>query len=54
MWGSGQAFGVATHPFGSAVKDPQSDLRLASFAMNAIDDETGMVQSDSRRLTRPC
>jgi hypothetical protein len=43
MWGSGQTFGTAAHPFGSAVTDPQSDLRLASFAMNVIDYETGIV-----------
>jgi hypothetical protein len=43
LWGSGQTFGTAAHPFGSAVTDPGSDLRLASFAMNVIDSETGMV-----------
>ncbi len=43
MWGSGQTFGTASHPFGAAVFDPQSDLRLVSFAMNVIDVETGMV-----------
>ena len=43
MWGSGQTFGTAAQPFGAAVTDSQSDLRLASFAMNVIDYETGMV-----------
>jgi hypothetical protein len=43
MQGRGQTFGTAAQPFGSAVSDPQSDLRLASFAMNTIDFETGMV-----------
>jgi hypothetical protein len=43
MWGRGQTFATAAHPFGSAVTDPQSDLRLASFAMNVIDYETGIV-----------
>jgi hypothetical protein len=43
MWGNGQTFGTAAQPFGSAVTDPQSDLRVASFAMNVIDYETGMV-----------
>jgi hypothetical protein len=43
MRARGQTFGTADHPFGSAVTHPQSDLRLASFAMNVIDYETGMV-----------
>lgn len=43
MQARGQTFGTAAQPFGSAVTDPQSDLRLASFAMNTIDFETGMV-----------
>jgi Family of unknown function (DUF6081) len=43
MWARGQTFGTAAHPFGSAVTDPNADLRLASFAMNTIDLETGMV-----------
>jgi hypothetical protein len=43
MWSRGQTFGTAGHPFGSAVTNPNTDLRLASFAMNTIDFETGMV-----------
>jgi Family of unknown function (DUF6081) len=43
MWVRGRTFGTANHPFGSAVTDPNTDLRLASFAMNTIDFETGMV-----------
>jgi hypothetical protein len=43
MWATGRTFGTDTHPFGAAVSDPQSDLRLAAFAMNSLDDETGMV-----------
>jgi hypothetical protein len=43
MWARGQTFGTAAQPFGSAVTDPNTDLRLASFAMNTIDWETSMV-----------
>jgi hypothetical protein len=43
MWVRGQTFGTAGHPFGAAVTDPNTDLRLASFAMNTIDWETSMV-----------
>lgn len=43
MWASGRTFGTDAHPFGAAVENPQSDLRLAAFAMNSFDDETGMV-----------
>jgi hypothetical protein len=43
MWARGRTFGTAANPFGSAVTDPDTDLRLASFAMNTIDFETGMV-----------
>lgn len=43
MWAQGQAFGTEPQPYGSAVGDPESELRLASFAMNTIDSETGMV-----------
>jgi Family of unknown function (DUF6081) len=43
MWARGRTFGTAAHPFGTAVVDPNTDLRLASFAMNTIDYETGMV-----------
>jgi hypothetical protein len=39
----GQIFGTAAHPFARAVIDPETDLRLAAFAMNVIDYETGMV-----------
>jgi hypothetical protein len=40
---SGQGFGVAGHPFGGAVVDPEDDLRLASVALNVIDFETFLV-----------
>jgi hypothetical protein len=43
MWAAGRTFGTGTHPFGSVVVNPYTDLRLASFAMNVIDIETGMV-----------
>jgi hypothetical protein len=43
MRARGRTFGTAAHPFGSAVTNPDIDLRLASFAMNTIDLETGMV-----------
>jgi hypothetical protein len=43
MWVSGRTFGTAAHPFGAAVADPTADLRLAAFAINTIDYETGMV-----------
>jgi hypothetical protein len=43
MWARGRTFGTAANPFGSAVTDPNTDLRLASFAMNTLDYETGMV-----------
>jgi hypothetical protein len=43
MWARGRTFGTAANPFGSAVTNPNTDLRLASFAMNTIDWETGMV-----------
>jgi hypothetical protein len=43
MWARGRTFGTDAHPFGAAVSDPQSDLRLAAFAMSSSDDETGMV-----------
>jgi hypothetical protein len=43
MWARGQTFGTAANPFGSAVTNPNTDLRLASFAMNTLDFETGMV-----------
>ena len=43
MWVRGQIFGPSAHPFGGGVTDLETDLRLASFAMNVIDYETGMV-----------
>ena len=43
MWARGRTFGTAANPFGSAVTNPDTDLRLASFAMNTTDFETGMV-----------
>ncbi|MDP9256639.1 MAG: DUF6081 family protein [Actinomycetota bacterium] len=43
MWARGQTFGTEAQPFGSAVTNPNTDLRLASFAMNTLDYETGMV-----------
>jgi Family of unknown function (DUF6081) len=43
MWVRGQTFGTGSHPFGAAVTNPNTDLRLASFAMNTIDWETSMV-----------
>src|SRR6185437_8497810 len=43
MCATGRTFGTDVHPFGAAVADPQSDLRLAAFALNSIDLETGMV-----------
>jgi hypothetical protein len=43
MWATGRTFGTEAHPFGAAVADPESDLRLASFAMNVLDPETGVV-----------
>lgn len=52
MWGSGQTFATASHPFGAAVIHPQSDLRLASFAMNVIDYQTGMVFDTWQTNTR--
>jgi hypothetical protein len=39
----GFTLGTDDHPFGSAVVDPQDDLRLASFALNTIDFQTNMV-----------
>lgn len=40
---SGRLHGVANHPFKSAVKNPNADYRLASFALNTIDFDTFMV-----------
>jgi hypothetical protein len=39
----GRTFGTDRHPFGSAVADPQTDLRLAAFAMTTIDLESFVV-----------
>ena len=52
MWGSGQTFATAAHLFGAAVADPESDLLLASFAINVIDYETGMVFDTWQTNTR--
>ena len=43
MWARGRTFGTAGHPFGKGVTDPEGDLRLAAFALNTLDLETGMV-----------
>jgi hypothetical protein len=39
----GRTFGTDRHPFGRAVADPQTDLRLAAFAMTTIDLESFVV-----------
>ncbi|MEV7009998.1 DUF6081 family protein [Streptosporangium sp. NPDC051022] len=39
------AYGVAAHPFGTLVKHPQHDLRLASASVQAADPETGSIFS---------
>jgi len=39
----GFTYGTADQPFGDAVSNAEDDLRLASFALNAIDFETYMV-----------
>lgn len=38
-----RAYGTEQNPFGAEVADPQSDLRLASAGLSAIDYETMMV-----------
>jgi hypothetical protein len=43
MWAHRRTFGTARHPFGTAVTNADTDLRLATFAMNTLDFETGMV-----------
>jgi hypothetical protein len=43
MTARGRTFGTDAHPFGDAVSDPQSDMRLAAYGMNTIDFETGMA-----------
>jgi hypothetical protein len=40
---TGRTFGTERHPFGGAVADPQTDLRLAAFAMTTIDLESFVV-----------
>lgn len=40
---TGQVHGVENHPFGTAVSQPSTDARLAAFALNTADFETGMV-----------
>ncbi len=40
---TGQVHGVESHPFGAAVSQPSTDARLAAFALNTADFETGMV-----------
>ena len=42
-WVSGQSYGNEQHPFGSAVADPDDDIRLAASAMPTIDFETFLV-----------
>ncbi|RLU89232.1 hypothetical protein CTZ27_22620 [Streptomyces griseocarneus] len=37
---SGRTYGTAAHPFGKAVADPDSDLRLASVAAPVVDFES--------------
>src|SRR5260370_3129147 len=43
MRARGGMLGTAAHRFGRAVTNPDTDLRLASFALNTIDYEAGMV-----------
>ncbi|GAA4827650.1 DUF6081 family protein [Saccharopolyspora rosea] len=40
---SARVFGAARHPFGRAVRDPDTDPRLAAAAFIAVDPETGVV-----------
>lgn len=42
-WVGGTVYGADQNPFGTVVEDPNSDLRLGSFAINSIDFETFMV-----------
>jgi hypothetical protein len=42
-WMTCRTFGTRAHPFGSAVSNPEEDLRLAAIGQNTIDVETGMV-----------
>lgn len=43
MWIGGTSYGNEQHPFGSAVVDPNDDIRLANPAMNTIDLATFVV-----------
>ena len=38
-----RAYGIGGHPYGDAVAEPALDPRLASFVVNVMDIETGMV-----------
>ncbi|WP_412748030.1 DUF6081 family protein [Krasilnikovia sp. M28-CT-15] len=40
---SARTFGTAGHPFGGAVRDPQSDPRLAAGALSVVDMESWVV-----------
>ena len=40
---SARTHGTDTHPFGDAVQDPDTDLRLACCLFNLLDFESGMV-----------
>jgi len=40
---SGASYGNELHPFGGNVANPQSDVRLATYAMNTVDFESYMV-----------
>jgi hypothetical protein len=42
-WIDGRTFGTQYQPFGSAVSNPNDDLRLSAFAANSIDFESFMV-----------
>ncbi|WP_405539395.1 DUF6081 family protein [Streptomyces sp. NBC_00075] len=42
-WMSGETYGTKDHPFGDAVHDPESDIRLGAAAMNVMDAASGQV-----------
>lgn len=42
-WMSGRTYGTAGHPFGGAVTDPDTDLRLASAIVSVGDPETSTI-----------
>jgi Family of unknown function (DUF6081) len=42
-WMTGRTYGTDGHPFGSAVRNPDDDLRLASVGMPVFDQESLMV-----------